>query len=186
MDRRCRRYPGTRLAIFLRRLGADALDVAHHGEAERVRIDAVVARIVEIGLVTTLVCECRNLQQRAVGDQPLLVEPVDDVVMDEGGAALVHQLGLLLRIKILRDVAHDAHQLALPRFEPRRALLEEIEQVLLGQTQLACESRRACSPRRRRSSFFAPRTAGGAPEIVVIAARSAGGALPRACARPRG
>ena len=41
---------GEPLAVLLGRLGADALDVAHHGEAERVGIDAGEARIVEVRL----------------------------------------------------------------------------------------------------------------------------------------
>ena len=53
--------------------------------------------------------------------------------MHEGRAALVHQLGLALRIEILRDVAHDAQQLALPGLQGRAVLFEEIEQVLLRQ-----------------------------------------------------
>src|SRR5439155_22270780 len=35
------------LAIFRSRLDADPLDVLHHGEAERVGIDAAIARVVE-------------------------------------------------------------------------------------------------------------------------------------------
>ena len=80
---------------------------------------------------------CRNLQQRAVVDQALLVQPVHDRVMAEGRAALVHQLGLPLRIEILREIAHDAQQLALPGSQPGRVLLEEIQQVLLRQPQAA-------------------------------------------------
>src|SRR6185437_15617492 len=55
----------------------------------------------------------------------------------EGCATFVHQLQLLLRIEILRDMANDAHQLALPVFETRRPLLDEIEQIFLGQAELS-------------------------------------------------
>ena len=51
--------------------------------------------------------------------------------MPERGPALVHHLGLALRIEVLRDLPHDAHDLALPRLEQRRVLLDEVEQVLL-------------------------------------------------------
>ena len=63
--------------------------------------------------------------------RPLLVQPVEDRVVPERRPALVHHLGLRLRIEILRELAHDAHELALPRLELRRVLLDEIEDVLL-------------------------------------------------------
>ena len=73
-------------------------------EAERVGIDAAVARIVEVRLAaSTLVCECRNSRKAPSLIWPLLVQAVHDVVVAEGGAALVHHLGLALRIEILRD-----------------------------------------------------------------------------------
>ena len=59
--------------------------------------------------------------------------------MHKGRAALVHHLGLLLRIKVLCDQPDDADQLALPVFKPRRALFDQIEQVLLGQPELALD-----------------------------------------------
>ena len=77
-----------------------------------------------------------EFEHRAFGDHAAIVQPVHDLVVAERGAALVHDLRLALRIKILRDIAHDAHQLALPIFEPRRALFDEIKQVFLGQAEL--------------------------------------------------
>ncbi len=51
--------------------------------------------------------------------------------MPERRPALVHDLGLGLRIEVLRELAHDANELPLPRLELRRILLDEIEDVLL-------------------------------------------------------
>ena len=79
----------------------------------------------------------QELEHGAVGEQAALVEPVHDLVVHEGGAALVHHLGLALRIEVLRQQAHDAQQLALPVLELGRVLLEEVEQVLLGQAEPA-------------------------------------------------
>src|SRR5690606_16214150 len=56
----------------------------------------------------------------------------------EGGPALVHHLGLALGIEVLRDLAHDAHDLALPGFQQRRILLDEVQQVLLWFGGEAC------------------------------------------------
>ena len=58
-----------------------------------------------------------EFQQSAVVDQPAFVQPMHDLVMDEGGAALVHQLGLPLRIEILREIAHDPQ---ISRSQPRK------------------------------------------------------------------
>ena len=63
------------------------------------------------------------------------MQPVHDAVMHVGRAALVHHLGLALRIEILRDVAHDAQHLALPGLQPRRGLLHEIQDVFLRQPE---------------------------------------------------
>jgi hypothetical protein len=52
-------------------------------------------------------------------------------VVPEGGPALVHHLGLALRVEVLRHLAHDAHDLALPGLQQRRVLLDEVQQVLL-------------------------------------------------------
>ena len=65
----------------------------------------------------------------------LLVQPRHDAVMHVGRGALVHHLGLALRIEILRDVAHDAQQFALPGLQPRRGLLEEIQDIFLRQPE---------------------------------------------------
>ena len=74
------------------------------------------AAVVEVRLEHHGGVAVQELQHRAFADQALLVQPVDDRVVDEGGAALVHHLGLALRIEVLGDVAHDAQQFALPAF----------------------------------------------------------------------
>lgn len=51
--------------------------------------------------------------------------------MPEGRPALVHDLRLFLRIKILADFTHDAQNFALPRLEQRGVFLHKIEQVFL-------------------------------------------------------
>jgi len=87
----------------------------------------------------------QEFEHRPIIDQAPVVQPVHDLVMREGGAALVHDLGLLLGIEVLRDVAHDADQLALPALELGRALLDEVEKILLGQAELAAAFRPASS-----------------------------------------
>src|SRR5690625_436794 len=51
--------------------------------------------------------------------------------MPERRPALVHNLGLALRIKILRHLAYDAYDFPLPRLQQRRVLLDKIQQILL-------------------------------------------------------
>src|SRR5258705_13840782 len=81
--------------------------------------------------------------------------------MDVGRGALVHDLGLALRVEILRDVPDDSEQLALPRLETRRGLFQEIQQVFLWQPQqlaAALNVQRLCALCRARRD--------GAPQIV--------------------
>ena len=59
-------------------------------------------------------------------------------MMPKRRPSLVHDLSLALRIEVLRDLAHDAGQFALPGFELRRVFLDEIQQVFLG----ACREHR--------------------------------------------
>ncbi len=72
-----------------------------------------------------------KLQHEAVGDLAAVVELVHDVVVPEAGPALVHHLGLALRVEILPDLAHDAHDLALPGLQQRRIFFDEIENIFL-------------------------------------------------------
>ena len=113
----------------------DPLDVLHHRETERVGIEAGKAAIVEIGLEHHIGVRLQEFQKVAVADATLLVQPVHDAVMHIGRGAFVHDLGLTLRIEILRDVAHDPQQFALPGLQPRRGLFEEVEQVFLRKAE---------------------------------------------------
>src|SRR3546814_4694840 len=78
----------------------------------------------------------------AVAQPPLVVQRRDDAVMDIGGRALVHHLGLHLRVEILGDHAGDAQHLALPGVEARRGLFKEIEDILLRQMEQRLPFRR--------------------------------------------
>src|SRR5215831_6393834 len=55
--------------------------------------------------------------------------------MDIGRGSFVHQLGLALRIEILRNVPYDAEQFTLPWREPRRRLLKEVQEIFLRQAE---------------------------------------------------
>ena len=72
------------------------------------------------------------LEQDALIDLTGIVHVVDQSMVPEGGPPFVHDLGLALWIEVLRNLAHDAGQFPLPRFEFRGVLFEEVEQVLLG------------------------------------------------------
>ena len=126
---------GKPFAILVVGIGDDALDVLHHRKAERIGIEARKARIVEVGLEHHIGVRLQEFQEIAVGDPALFVQPGHDAVMHVGRRALVHHLGLALRIEILRDVAHDPQQLALPGLQPRRGLFQEIQQVFLRQAE---------------------------------------------------
>ena len=101
------------LAILVIRIGNDTLNVLHHRKAERIGVEAGEARIVEIRLEYDVGVRLQEFEEIAVGDPSLFVQPLHDAVMDVGRGALVHHLGLALRIEILRDVAHDPQQFAL-------------------------------------------------------------------------
>ncbi len=73
----------------------------------------------------------QELHDGAFCDEPFVVEPVHQSVVPERGPALVHHLRLTLRIEVLRQLADDAHDLTLPRFQQRRMLLDEVKHVLL-------------------------------------------------------
>src|SRR3712207_8603048 len=61
------------------------------------------------------------------------------------------QLRLALRVEVLRDLAHDAQHLPLPRLEARRRLLHEIEEVLLWQFEQRAAARDRKSTRLNSS-----------------------------------
>ncbi|MHC2468614.1 hypothetical protein ACVIHD_007626 [Bradyrhizobium embrapense] len=81
--------------------------------------------------------------------------------MHVGRGALVHHLGLALRVEVLRDVTHDADELTLPALQARRGLLEEIEDVLLRQAE-----QRAAPLGRERRLALGPGVRHRPPQIV--------------------
>src|SRR5260370_7851203 len=130
------------LTILVVRIGNNALDVLHHRETERIGIKARKAPIVQVRLKHHVGMRLQEFEEVAVGNHALFVQPGHDAVMHIGRGALIHDLGLALRIKVLRDVPHDPEQFALPGLQARRRLLEEIQQVFLWQPkQLAAPFR---------------------------------------------
>ncbi len=119
------------VAVLLRRVVADAFDVAVHRETQRIGVQARVAALAHAGLVDHVGVRLEPLDHHAVGEVAVVVHGVEQAVVPEGGPALVHDLALALRVEVLRHLAHDAHDLALPRFEQWCVLLDEVEQVLL-------------------------------------------------------
>ena len=131
-------------------------------EAERIRVDAAEAPVVEARLADDVGVGLQEFQERPFADLAALVQPLHDPVMAIGGAALVHHLGLRLRIEILRDQADDAQDLALPGLQARRGLLEEIEDVLLRQLE------QGAAPFVVKAGFaLAFLARHGAPQVVV-------------------
>src|SRR5437667_8582476 len=147
--------------VLLGRVDADAFDVAHHREAERVWIDAGVVLLAEPRLLYDIGVGVQEFHEGAVVDQARFVQPGHDAVVHEGGATFVHQLGLLRRIEVLRDQTDDANDFPLPRPESRRRLLQKIEEVLLRQAQ-----ERPPAIVRRVSVGAPARARHGAPEVV--------------------
>src|SRR5258708_5534670 len=120
-------------AILVVRIGDDALDVLHHREAERIGVETRKALIVEVRLKYHIGVRLQEFEEIAVGNPPLFMQAGHDAVMHVGRGALVHHFALGLRIEILRDVPHDPKQFALPGLQARRRLLQEIQQIFLGQ-----------------------------------------------------
>ncbi len=134
------REVGEPAAVFLGRLLADAPQVGVHRETQRIRVDAAVGAVSHRRLEDHARVRTEPFHHEAVGQLAAVVHGVEQRVVPEGGPAFVHHLGLALRVEVLRDLAHDAHHLALPGFEQRGVLLDEVEQVLL---RLRRKARRA-------------------------------------------
>ena len=73
----------------------------------------------------------QELEHETVGKQTIGIHRIEQGVMPERRPAFIHDLRLALRVEILRDLAHDAHDLTLPWLEQRRVLLDEVEHILL-------------------------------------------------------
>ena len=130
------RKPG---AVFVVRLAADALDVAHHGETQRIRVDLAVMGIIEFRLPHHVGMRLEEFQKRTVADASLVVKAGHDRIMTIGRATFVHHLGLPLRIEILRDMPHEPEDLALPRLQARRGLLQKVQEVFLRQLEQSAQ-----------------------------------------------
>ena len=59
----------------------------------------------KIGLVDDVGVRLEELHERAVGELAAFVQRGHDAIVAPGRSALVHHLGLALRIEILRDAA---------------------------------------------------------------------------------
>ncbi|CFP62689.1 Uncharacterised protein [Bordetella pertussis] len=105
----------------------------------------------------------QHLDHETVGHPPFLVQPVEQGVVPERGPAFVHDLGLALRVEVLGDLAHDAHQLLLPGLQLGRVLLDEVQQVFLG------FGREHGAPLAGAGRGLLARH--GAPQVVVLPAR---------------
>ena len=126
---------GKPFTVLVLRIGHDALDVLHDRKTQRIGVEARETRIVEVGLEHHVGMRLQEFEEIAVGDPALSVQAGHDSVMNIGRGALVHDLSLALRIEILRDMAHDAQQLALPGLQTRRRLFQEIQQIFLRQAE---------------------------------------------------
>ena len=118
-------------AVFIGGVFADATNVLHHVETERIGIDARIKAAVERWLVNDGAVRLEEFQHEAVGEFAFVVQFVEQGVVPERGPAFVHHLGLALRIEILRDLAYDSHYFALPGFQQRRILFNKVQQVFL-------------------------------------------------------
>ena len=120
---------GKPFAVFCRGFFADTPDVAPHRKPQRIRVDARVVFAVVRWLVDHVGVRLQKLQHEAVGYPTLVVQRVEQRVVPERGPAFIHDLGLALRVKILPDLAYDAHHLALPRVEQRGMFFNEVQQI---------------------------------------------------------
>ena len=105
---------GKPLPILFIRVGHYFLDVLHHRKAKRVRIEAREARIIKVRLKHNVRVRLEKFKKISVSDPPLFVQTSHNAVVHVGGSPFVHDFGLTLGIKILRDMTHNTHQLALP------------------------------------------------------------------------
>ena len=153
---------GEPLAVLVARLLHDAGDVLHHGKAQRVGVVTAEGPVVEIRLADDVGVRGQELEIGRLAELPLLREGIHDPVVAVGGAALVHHLGLALRVEILRDQPDDAQDLALPGPQARGHLLQEVEDVFLRQLQ-----ERLAPLQRRIALGRAGLGRQRAPEVVV-------------------
>ncbi len=122
---------GEPVSVLLSRVLADAAQVGKHGKPQRIGVDPRVVATVVSRLIDHIGVAVQHLHHEAIAQLTLVIEVIEDGVVPEGGPPLVHHLGLLLRIEVLADLAHDTHYLALPGLQQGGIFLDEIENVLL-------------------------------------------------------
>ena len=108
----------------------------------------------------------QKLEHRALGNQAFVVQSTHNFVVNEGSAALVHHLRLLLRVEVLRYQTDDTDKLSLPILKPRRPFFDQIEQILLWEPKLSLdllEPRLGCVG----ILFVFPGAGNSAPQIIV-------------------
>ena len=157
---------GEPFTVFRGRLLAHALDVLHHGEPQCVGVHAVVVLVLEFRLEHNRGVRVHEFQHRAFGQLPAVVHAVHNFVVHPCGAPFVHDLRLALGIEILCQHANDAQQFALPVFELRRMLLEEIEHVLLRQPE-RCTFLQGCAAIGVRCEAWQSGARYCAPDLVI-------------------
>ena len=146
--------------VFFRRRLADALNILEHGEAKRIRVNPAVPRAVVGRLEHHVGMAVEEFHHEPLGHFSLVVQMVKNGVVPEGRPAFVHDLRLLLRVKILAHLAHDAQDLTLPRLQQRGVLLHKIEQVFLRLGRIAT---------RFGDRFFLLTLRQGSPQHVHLA-----------------
>src|SRR3984893_1522984 len=73
-------YVGKPLPVLLGRLFADAADIAHHREAQRIRVEAAEPRVIEVRLEYDARVRVQKFEHRSFGDQPLVMQPPHNLV----------------------------------------------------------------------------------------------------------
>ena len=73
-----------------------------------------------VGTVESRLCDHirvrrQKLQHEGIINRTFIIKLGEEGVVPEGRPALIHDLGLTLRIKILSELAHDTNDLAFPR-----------------------------------------------------------------------
>ena len=110
---------------------ADAPDIAIHRKAQGVGVDTAVVGAVKTGLEHHAGVGNEELHHKAFGDQAFVIEVVHQGVVPKSCPPLVHHLGLPLWVKVLGDLAHDAHHFTLPGLQQGRVFFQEVQNVFL-------------------------------------------------------
>ena len=118
-------------AIFVGWILTNPTQIRIHGESERIGADTTIARMIVARLEHHSRVGGQKFHHKTVVDQSLVIELIQQGVVPEAGPSLIHDLGLSLRVKVLRHLAHDANNFPLPGFQQRRVFLDKIQEVLL-------------------------------------------------------